>query len=104
MVNQTHWRFLNQRTRPEEVQKVLANIQLDYKMPFLEELRAVTNFGIESSKSKIEEIYSDNSLATYQIDNSAGTTPPTYVFNPGLNYAENQTINNQTFDAYLQYT
>jgi TonB-linked SusC/RagA family outer membrane protein len=96
--------LLNQRTRPEEVQKVLANIQLDYKMPFLEELRAVTNFGIESSKSKIEESYTDNSLATYRLDNSAKTTPPTYVFNPGLNYAENQTINNQTFDAYLQYT
>jgi iron complex outermembrane receptor protein len=96
--------LLNQRTRPEEVQKVLANIQLDYKMPFLEELRAVTNFGIESSKSKIEEFYSDNSLSTYQLNNSAATNPPTYVFNPGKNYGENQTINNQTFDAYLQYT
>jgi len=95
--------LLNQRSRPEEVQKILANMQLEYKMPFLNELKAVTNFGIESSKSKIEEIYTENALATYQLNNSAATTPPTYVFNPGLNYAENQTINNQTFDAYLQY-
>jgi iron complex outermembrane receptor protein len=96
--------ILNQRSRPEEVQKLLGNIELDYKMPFLEELRAVANAGIEASKTKIEEVYTDNSIQTYQLDNSAITTPPTYVFNPGLNYAENQTVTNKTLDTYLAYT
>ena len=59
--------ILNQRSRPEEVQKLLGNIELDYKMPFLESLRAVVNGGIEASKSKIRESYTDNALQTYQI-------------------------------------
>jgi iron complex outermembrane receptor protein len=95
--------ILNQRSRPEEVQKLLGNIELDYKMPFLESLRAVANVGLEASKTKIRETYTDNAIQTYQLDNSAATTPPTYVFNPGLNYAENQTITNKTLDAYLAY-
>ena len=95
--------ILNQRSRPEEVQKILGNIELDYKMPFLESLRAVVNGGIEASKSKIRESYTDNALQTYKIDNSAATTPPTYVFNPGLNFAEDQTVTNKTLDAYFVY-
>ncbi|QDW19884.1 SusC/RagA family TonB-linked outer membrane protein [Flavobacterium sp. KBS0721] len=95
--------ILNQRSRPEEVQKLLGNIELDYKMPFLESLRAVVNGGIEASKSKIRESYTDNALQTYKIDNSAATTPPTYVFNPGLNFAEDQTVTNKTLDAYFVY-
>lgn len=95
--------ILNQRSRPEEVQKLLGNIELDYKMPFLESLRAVANLGLEASKTKIREMYTDNAIQTYQLDNSAVTTPPTYVFNPGLNYAENQTVTNKTLDAYLAY-
>ncbi|MEZ0128532.1 SusC/RagA family TonB-linked outer membrane protein, partial [Flavobacterium sp. LBUM151] len=95
--------ILNQRSRPEEVQKLLGNIELDYKMPFLESLRAVVNLGLEASKTKIREMYSDNAIQTYQLDNSATTTPPSYVFNPGLNYAENQTVTNKTLDAYLAY-
>ncbi len=95
--------ILNQRSRPEEVQKLLGNIELDYKMPFFEALRAVVNGGIEASKSKIRETYTDNSIQTYQLDNSAATTPPTYVFNPGLHFAEDQTVTNKTLDAYFVY-
>lgn len=95
--------ILNQRSRPEEVQKLLGNIELDYKMPFLESLRAVANLGLEASKTNIRETYTENAIQTYQLDNSAATTPPSYVFNPGLNYAENQTITNKTLDAYLAY-
>ncbi|MCC9062888.1 SusC/RagA family TonB-linked outer membrane protein [Flavobacterium piscisymbiosum] len=95
--------ILNQRSRPEEVQKLLGNIELDYRMPFFEALRAVVNGGIEASKSKIRESYTDNALQTYKLDNSVATTPPTYVFNPGLNYAEDQTVTNKTLDAYFVY-
>jgi TonB-dependent starch-binding outer membrane protein SusC len=89
--------ILLQRTRPEKVQKILGNIEFDYKMHFLPELRAVVNLGLEASKSEIEEVFGQNAISTYQ--NKGGG-----VFNPGVNYIENQTITNRTLDAYLVYT
>ena len=91
---------LNQRVRPERVFRFLGNVELDYKMPFLPELRAVVNLGLDASQAKIKERFSDNSLATYRVTPN-GTSP--YVFNPGINYLENQHITNTTLDAYLQY-
>ncbi|WP_452225092.1 SusC/RagA family TonB-linked outer membrane protein [Lacinutrix chionoecetis] len=90
--------LLQQRDRPEEAFRFLGNIELDYTMPFLPELKAVVNLGLDASRSKIEETFSDGALATYQLD--ADGNP---LFNPGLNYAERQHITNTTFDAYLQY-
>ena len=90
--------LLMQRSRPENVSKFLGNVELDYKMHFLPELRAVVNLGLEYSEADIEETYTDNSLATYQISETEG-----FVFNPGVNYRENQVIRNQTMDAYLVY-
>ncbi|WP_162126499.1 SusC/RagA family TonB-linked outer membrane protein [Flavobacterium phycosphaerae] len=96
---------LNQRTRPETIDKFLGNAEFDYKMHFLPELRAVVNLGVEASQSNIEESFSDNSLETYQTKATIGNTPSTnYIFNPGLNYKENQTIMNKTVDAYLVYS
>lgn len=95
--------MLQQRTRPERVTRFLGNAEFDYKMWFLKDLRAVVNIGIDASISRIAEFFSANSLATYKtID---GVDPNTsYVFNPGLNYGENQTNTNKTMDAYLVYT
>lgn len=89
--------ILLQRSRPEKVQKLLGNIEFDYKMHFLPELRAVLNLGLEASKSKIEEVFGENAIQTYQNKGSG-------VFNPGINFIENQTITNKTLDAYLVYT
>jgi TonB-linked SusC/RagA family outer membrane protein len=95
--------LLEQRTRPERALRFLGNIEFDYKLPFLKDLRAVANFGLDASQSKIKEIYKDNSIATYRFNQ--GTDPATnYVFNPGLNYLENQTSTNTTMDTYLAYT
>ncbi|MDF0715939.1 TonB-dependent receptor [Muricauda sp. 334s03] len=91
--------ILMQRYRPERVKKILANMELDYKMHFLPELRAVANVGIEASKSKIKEVYSDNSIATYNINEDERMG----VFNPGVNYRENQDIINRTLESYLAY-
>ena len=55
--------LLEQRQRPEQVYKILSNLEFDYKMHFLPELRAVANFGLEASKAEIQETYSDNSLS-----------------------------------------
>src|SRR5690606_13796192 len=96
--------LLEQRTRPERVYRLLGNVEFDYKMPFLPELKAVVNLGLDASRSKIEEIFSDNSLVTYRFDNSNTDINTNYLFNPGLNYRENQHITNTTLDAYTQYT
>ncbi len=94
---------LMQRTRPEEVQKFLGNIEFDYKMHFLPDLRAVVNLGAESSYAKIREIYGENALQSYkpvyQGDVAIGG-----VYNPGLNYGEDQNIFNRLMDAYLAYS
>ena len=93
---------LEQRTRPEKVWKFLGNVEFDYKMHFLPELRAVLNLGLETSKADVEEMYADNAIQTYR--NPDGTVVPNdYIFNPGVNYYERQNILNKTLDAYLVY-
>lgn len=94
---------LMQRTRPEKVNRFLGNVEFDYKLHFLPQIRAILNFGLDASTSKITESYSDNSAATYKFN--GGSNPATnYVFNPGLNYLENQTSTNKTMDSYFVYT
>lgn len=90
---------LLQRERPERVFRFLGNTQFDYTMPFLPELKAVVNLGLDASRAKIKEQFSNNAIATYRTIDEAND----YVFNPGLNFLENQHITNTTLDAYLQY-
>lgn len=92
--------LLLERQRPEQVNKLLGNVQFDYKMHFLPELKAVVNLGIEASRAKITEEFGQYALATYQLSNDTGE----YLFNPGVNYRETQHITNKLLDAYLQYT
>ncbi|WCO01264.1 SusC/RagA family TonB-linked outer membrane protein [Psychroserpens ponticola] len=92
--------LLNQRERPERVFRFLGNVELDYKLPFVPGLKAVVNLGLDASRAKIEERFSDNSLATYRV---TGNDTSPYVFNPGVNFAERQHITNTTLDAYVQY-
>ena len=93
--------LLMQRSRPEKAKKILGNVEFDYKTHFLPELRAVLNLGLEYSEAEIEEVFGNNALATYQT--LGDEDPNTFVFNPGVNYREEQTIRNQTMDAYLVY-
>ncbi|WP_456440626.1 SusC/RagA family TonB-linked outer membrane protein [Psychroserpens sp.] len=90
---------LNQRSRPEIVKRILANIEFDYKLHFFPDLRAVLNLGLEASRSDIEERFTHNSIASYRQTNNTGQ----FIFNPGVNYRENQHITNTTLDAYLVY-
>lgn len=88
--------LLMQRKRPEQIYRLLGNVELDYKLHFFPELHAVVNLGLDASRSKTREYFSENSLATYQSGSQ--------TFNPGLNYAENQTMTNKTLESYLLYT
>lgn len=96
---------LEQRDRPERALRFLGNIEFDYKTHFLPELRAVLNLGLDASRSRMVEKYSDFSAATYQFNNpDVNTNPDTnYLFNPGVNFVENQTTTNTLMDAYLAY-
>ncbi|GGB85700.1 SusC/RagA family TonB-linked outer membrane protein [Flavobacterium suaedae] len=98
--------LLNERRRPEKVNKLIGNIQFDYKMHFLPELRAVVNFGIDASRADILEKYGQYAFATYQKDVTASEEQGTgvWVFNPGVHYRETQHITNKLMDAYLAYT
>ncbi len=59
--------MLQQRDRFEKVNRILANVELDYKFHGLPELRAVTNVGLEGSRAEIEERYDENAIATYTL-------------------------------------
>lgn len=90
--------LLNQRTRPEEAFRFLGNVELNYTMPFLPDLQAVLNVGLDASRSDISETLGDGALVGYRLDENGNG-----VFNPGLNYSEQQHITNSTFDFYLKY-
>lgn len=92
--------ILEQRRRPESILKFLGNIELDYKLHFLPEMRAVLNLGAEASKSNIREYFGENALQTFRVPNGNLNNA---VFNPGENFSERQTITNKTMDAYLVY-
>lgn len=95
--------LLEQRSRPERAFRFLGNVELDYKLDFVPGLRAVVNMGLDASRAKIREMYSDNSLATYRFNSTNTDINSNYVFNPGENYLENQTMTNTTWDSYLAY-
>ncbi len=92
--------LLDQRRRPENIRKLLGNIEFDYKLHFLPALRAVLNLGIETSRSNIEEYYRGNAIQTYTLPGNGGAG----IFNPGTSYRETQNISNQLMDAYLVYS
>lgn len=91
--------ILSQRERPEKINKLLGNVEFDYKMHFFPELRAVVNLGLEASRSKIREVFYGNAIQTLRI-----LSDGTLVYNPGENFRENQHITNKTLDSYLVYT
>ena len=90
--------LLSQRSRPEDTFRFLGNIELEYTIQSLPELQAVVNVGIDASKSDIKEILGEGALVGYRLDADGNG-----VFNPGLNYVEDQSITNSTFDFYLKY-
>lgn len=93
---------LEQRERPENVYRFIGNMEFDYTMPFLPELRAVVNLGLDASGSKIEERFIGRAFETYRSNNLT-PSPLDGVFNPGVNFRERQHITNTTLDAFLQY-
>ncbi|CAH8283647.1 iron complex outermembrane receptor protein [Mariniflexile fucanivorans] len=94
---------LLQRTRPEKVNRILGNVELDYKFHFLPELRAVVNLGLEASRAEIEEAYSENAINAYTRVPDTSVPNGTYIFNDGKSFGERQHVTNTTMDTYLVY-
>ncbi len=84
--------LLNMRDDHSDVNRVIGNIQLDYKLHFLPELRANLNLGYDHSKSSGEVIVPDYAPWTYDPLNGGGT----------FNYYE-QEKKNELLDFYLNY-
>ena len=95
--------ILEQRNGIDRALRFLGNIEFDYKLPFLRDLRAVANFGLDATQSRYRETFTENAIATYTFNQ--GTDPNTnYVFNPGLSSFNKNTETNTTMDAYLVYS
>lgn len=94
---------LLQRTRPEKVNRILANIELDYKLHFFPEIRAVVNLGLEASRAKIKENFAENAINSYTPVGDTSVPKGTYVFNPGKSFGERQHVTNTTMESYLAY-
>lgn len=94
---------LLQRMRPEKVNRILGNIELDYKMHFLPELRAIVNLGLEASRAEIEETFSENAINSYTLVPDTNVPAGTFIFNPGKSFGERQHITNVTMESYLAY-
>lgn len=80
---------LNQNSNNSTVNRVLGNIKLDYKMPFLPELKANLNMGYDYSKGEGVQIYTVD--AAPQSLNKLQNIP----------YSQEKT--NKLFDFYLNY-
>ncbi|AOW20324.1 SusC/RagA family TonB-linked outer membrane protein [Urechidicola croceus] len=84
--------LLKQRNNRAGVSRIISNIQFDYKMHFLPELKANLNLGIDKSSSDgTNDIY--NSSTTVLAD---GT-------NPGNSSIYDQSKENKLMDFYLNY-
>ena len=94
--------ILKQRRAPNQIYKFLGNAEFDYKLHFFPDVRAVVNLALETSTSDLKTVFDENAIGSYR--NPQNTVAPNdFVFNPGVDYMEKQTIVNQTLDAYLVY-
>ncbi len=84
--------LLNMRDDNSNVNRLIGNIQLDYKFHFFPELRANLNLGYDHSKSSGEVIVPDHAPWVYDALNGGGI----------FNYYE-QEKKNELLDFYLNY-
>ncbi len=81
--------LLNLRDDESDVTRLITNLQLDYTMPFLRDLRAVMNVGYDYSKGEGTVYIPDSAAMAYTRG--------------GVNNQYQQTKKNKLFDFYLNY-
>ena len=87
--------ILEQKHDNSKVLRSIGNLQMDYRMPFLPELRANLNLGYDISKSEGDVIIEDNSPMSYTWGN--------YKDGWGDNRTYYQFKSNTLLDLYLNY-
>lgn len=92
--------LLNQRRNITDNRKMYGNFQVDYKLHFFEDLRAVVNVGFDKQDGNGTNTLSPYSPAGFQTGNySSGTYQ-----NLGSSTYFNENKENKLLDAYLVYT
>lgn len=86
-----------QSTSASKVNRILGNLQLDYKFHFLPELRAVVNFGYDQSKGEGNPTVAKNSA----VSDGNGGNALTDKFGERSNYSSSFT--NKLLDGYFVY-
>lgn len=90
--------LLLQNDDNSNVNRVIANIQLDYKFHFLPDLRANINVGIDKAKGTGNIIINDSAASTYKRDVDVAD-----VRKSGVRNSYKQEKSNTVFEAYLNY-
>lgn len=90
--------LLQERFDRSNVQRSIGNAQLDYKFHFLPDLHANVNFGYDVSKGTGTIMVSDSAAASYKRFKDANN-----VLHGGVNNQYMTTVQNTTFEAYLNY-
>jgi TonB-linked SusC/RagA family outer membrane protein len=90
--------LLQERFDKSKVQRSVGNVQLDYKFHFLPDLHANVNLGYDVSKGTGTIVVSDSAAASYKRYKDANN-----VLHGGVNNQYKTTIQNTTFEAYLNY-
>lgn len=90
--------LLEQKVDKSTVKRSVGNLQFDYKLPFLPDLRANLNLGYDVSEGKGTVYISDSAAFSYQRFTTGG------VSYSGQNTQYLQKKSNTLLEAYLNYT
>lgn len=99
--------LLNLRNNTSEVYRLLGNIQLDYKIPFLKGLRANLNLGRDYQTGSGTNLMGDSAASSYRnwkIGRNAAGTRDSILHYGGFNNQYKSGNRNNLLDAYLNYT
>jgi iron complex outermembrane receptor protein len=91
--------LLEQRMDKGSSTRFLANVQVDYKMHFLPDLRAVVNIGVDDVAGDGTIVVDDSAATAYRVESSV--TPGQFGY--GENNQYKQSGLNTTTDFYLVY-
>ena len=86
-----------QRSSASKVNRILGNLQVDYKFHFLPELRAVVNFGYDQSKGEGNPTVARNSA----VSDGNGGNALSDKYGERSNYSSSFT--NKLLDGYFVY-
>jgi TonB-dependent starch-binding outer membrane protein SusC len=90
--------LLEQREDIGNTNRIIANVQVDYKFHFLPQLRAVVNVATDRSTGNGTVVVPDSAASNYRTD---GLVSGTYAY--GLNNKYKQENKNELLESYLAY-